>query len=362
MRVLIIGGTGFIGPHVVRWLVEQDAEVTVFHRGQSRAEPAPGVGEIPQWLAGSGRMSKLPPGVGEILGSRERLADFTEDFGKYKPDVVLDMFPMKEAHAWAVMSAFEGLARRVVAVSSCDVYHAFNRVRRIEPGPPDPVPLTEDSPLREKLYPYRHTAHGLGDPLYDYEKILVERVVLGNPQLPGTILRLPAVYGPGDPLHRTFAYLKRMDDGRHAILLQEGEAQWRFCRGYVEDVALAIAQAVLNSRAAGRVYNVAEPEALTQAEWVHAIGEGVGWQGQVVVLSRDRLPQHLAKTDDFKQHLVVDSGRIRAELGYREAVTREEALRRTVAWERAHPPGEIDPAKFDYPAEDAAIAGWAEGR
>lgn len=357
MRVLIIGGTGFIGPHVVRWLVEYDAEVTVFHRGQTRAEPSSAMAEIPQWLARSGMTGELPSGVGEILGSRECLADFTEDFRRLKPDAVLDMFPMKEADARAVVGTFDGLARRVVAVSSIDVYRAFNRLRRIEPGPPDPVPLTEDTPLREKLYPYRHTAQGPGDPLYEYEKILVERVVLGNPKLPGTVLRLPAVYGPGDPLHRTFAYLKRMDDGRQTILLQEDEALWRFCRGYVEDVALAIALAVLNPQAAGRVYNVAEPEALTQAEWVWAIGKVAGWQGRVVALPRDALPQYLVKDEDFKQHWVANSDRIRGELGYRETLTPEEALRRTVAWERVHPPGEVDPAKFDYAREDIAIAG-----
>ncbi len=358
-RVLIIGGTGFIGPHVVRRLIEHGAKVTVFHRGQTRAKPAPEVEEIPQWLARSGKSGELPIGVGEVLGSREHLGDFTDGFKKLAPDAVLDMFPMRETDARAVMGAFEGLARRVVAISSCDVYRAFNRVRRIEPGPPDPVPISEDAPLREMLYPYRHTAQGPSDPLYDYEKILVERVVQGNPELPGTALRLPAVYGPGDPLHRTFAYLKRMDDGRQIILLQEDEALWRFCRGYVEDVALAIALAVLNSQAAGRVYNVAEPETLTQTEWVRAIGEAVGWQGRVVALPRDRLPQHLIKDEDFTHRLMVDSSRIRAELGYREILTREEGLRHTVAWERTHPPEEIDPAKFDYAAEDAAIAGWA---
>ncbi len=166
---------------------------------------------------------------------------------------------------------------------------------------------------------------------------------------------------PGDPLHRIFAYLKRMDDGRQVILLQEDEAQWRFCRCYVEDVARAIALAVLNPKAAGRVYNVAEPEALTQAEWVSAIGKAVGWKGRVAALPRDRLPDHLVKGEDFEHHVVVDSGRIRAELAYRENLTREEALRRTVAWERTHPLGEIDPAKFDYAAEDAAIAGWPTG-
>ena len=35
-----------------------------------------------------------------------------------------------------------------------------------------------------------------------YDKIPVERAVLGNPALPGIVLRLPMVYGPGDRLHR----------------------------------------------------------------------------------------------------------------------------------------------------------------
>ncbi len=356
MRVLIIGGTGFIGPHVVQSLAERGAEVTVFHRGRIRAEPAPEAVEHPQWLAHSGRARELPVGVGEIFGSRERLADFRDTLRNLAPDVVLDMFPMREADARAVMSTFTGLARRVVAISSVDVYRAFNRVRRIEPGPADPVPLSETAPLREKLYPHRHAARGPGDSLYDYEKILVERLVLSDPKLPGTVLRLPAIYGPGDPRHRIFPYLKRMDDGRQTILLHEDEASWRFCRGYVEDVALAIVLAVLNAQATGRVYNVAEPETLTQAEWVQAIGAAVGWQGRVVALPRDRLPQHLANDEDFTQHLVVDSGRIRAELGYRETLALEEALRRTVAWQRINPPAEIDPGKFDYAAEDAAIA------
>lgn len=359
LRVLIIGGTGFIGPYVVRWLVEHSVEITVFHRGRTRVELTSQVREIPQWLARSGRTGELPSRVEEILGSREHLADSTGAFRKFKPDVVLDMFPMKKVDAQAVVSTFKGLAP-VVALSSMDVYRAFNRLRRIELGPPDRIPFTEDAPLREKLYPYRHTAQGPNDPLYEYEKIDVERVVLGDPDLPGTIMRLPAVYGPGDPLHRIFPYLKRMDDDRPAILLEEGEAHWRFIRGYVEDVALATALAVLNPKAAGRTYNVAEPEALTQAEWVRAIGEVVGWQGRVVLLPQDRLPQHLVKGEDFSQHLAADSGRIREELGYRETLSRIEALRRTVAWERAHPPAEINSTKFDYVAEDLALASLNE--
>jgi nucleoside-diphosphate-sugar epimerase len=41
-------------------------------------------------------------------------------------------------------------------------------------------------------------------------------------EFPVTILRLPALYGPGDKRHRLFPYLKRMDDVRPAILVERG--------------------------------------------------------------------------------------------------------------------------------------------
>jgi nucleoside-diphosphate-sugar epimerase len=237
-----------------------------------------------------------------------------------------------------------------VAISSQDVYRAYDRVTRRDPGPPDQVPLTEDAPLREKLYPYEREG------VEDYEKILVEKVVMGNPDLPGTVLRLPAVYGPGDYQHRSFEYVKRMEDGRPAILLGEGMASWRWTHGYVEDVALAIALAVSEGRAAGRVYNVGEPDPPSWAEWVGQIGRAAGWNGEVAVVPENLLPEHLDWGLDTEQHWVADTRRLRRELGYRETVPRDEALRRTVERERAHPPAKVDPTSFDYAAEDAALA------
>jgi hypothetical protein len=52
------------------------------------------------------------------------------------------------------------------------------------------------------------------------------------------------------------------------------------------------------------------------------------------------------------QDLVIDSSRIRAELDYREILAAHEALRQTVAWERANLPDH----SLDYAAEDAEIA------
>ena len=87
------------------------------------------------------------------------------------------------------------------------------------PGAIETTPLTESSALRERLYPYRgRRIPGVYDFNWDdYDKILVERAVLNNNDLPATVLRLPMVYGPGAReavKRRFFVYLKRMDDGR----------------------------------------------------------------------------------------------------------------------------------------------------
>src|SRR5262249_60182889 len=117
-------------------------------------------------------------------------------------------------------------------------------------APPDPGPLDEDAPLRDMRYPYR--GHGLSfEHADDYDKIPVEQVVMGQPDLAATVLRLPAVYGPGDKGHRLRPYVQRIADGRPAILLGDEQARWRWTRGYVENVAAAITLAITDRRAAG---------------------------------------------------------------------------------------------------------------
>jgi nucleoside-diphosphate-sugar epimerase len=340
MRVLIVGGTKFIGPHVVRRLVTLGHDVIVFHRGQTEAE--------------------LPSEVAHLHGERARLRDHRAEFERLAPEVVVDMVLFTEQDAHEVVDTFRGLAGRLVVLSSGDVYRAYGRIRRSEDAPLDPVPLSEDAPLRQRLFFARgESARSPDDPmrwLDDYEKILVESVVMSEPSLPGTVLRLPCVYGPLDAHHRLYSYLKRMDDKRPAILVEEAHAAWRWTRGYVEDVAHAIALAVAHNRAAGHVYNVGEAEALSEADWVRSIGSAAGWSGQVLSVPRERLPAAMREELDFSQHLVTDTTRIRAELGFAELVPRDEAMRRTIAWERAHPPDKIDPQQFDYAAEDAAVA------
>lgn len=341
MRILVIGGTRFIGPPTVRQLHAAGHEVLLFHRTPAQVE--------------------LPDEIEHVLGDRNAMSDVVrERLRAFAPDIVLDMIPITETDAQGVVDLFRGVARRIVAVSSSDVYRAYARVNGLEPGEPDPVPLDEDAPLREQLYPYRgDMLRADDDPrkvLDQYDKILVERVYLSVPDLPGTSLRLPMVYGPGDYQHRVFEYLKRMDDDRPAILLNEQMARWRWTRGYVENVAAAITLAVTDDRAAGRVYNVGDAPTLSTGEWIQALARAAGWHGRMVTAPDYQLPEHMKSQAGFEQDLVTDTTRIREELGYEELVSLEMALRRTVAWERSNPPEQYDDAQFDYAAEDAILA------
>jgi nucleoside-diphosphate-sugar epimerase len=307
--------------------------VAVFHRGNTQVD--------------------LP--ADHILGNRSDLATC-----RPRADVVIDLILSSGAQAEALMAAFRGLVRRVVVASSIDVYRACGVLHGSEEGPPEPVPLTEDSPLRTKLQAYPPAQVKMLQNVFgwvddNYDKIPVERAVLGDPELPGTVLRLPMIYGPGDRLCRFHPILKRIDDGRRAILFEEGCAAWRAPRGYVENVAAALALAAVSERAAGRGYNVAERPTFSELEWARRIAAAAGWDGEFAVLPKNRTPAHLLFPGNTAQHWDADSTRIREELGWREIVPLDRAIERTIAWARAHPPGEFNPHKFDYVAEDAAL-------
>lgn len=313
VNVLIVGGTGFIGPHVVRGLIDAGHNVALFHRGQT--------------------VAALPDSAIHIHGERQHLGDFVSEFQSFSPQVVLDMFANTEQDAHLAVQIFRGLAKRLVCVSSMDVYRAYGLFLRLETGTPDPQPFDEEAPLRGALYPYRSLSKESSDLLYNYDKILVEQVVMNEPYLPGTALRLPQVFGPNDRQHRLRAYLERMDN-KHDILLDEAKARWCWTRGYVEDVAFAIVLAITNKKAAGRVYNVGEQRARTESDWVKKIGQVAGWHGDVKTVPRATLPEHLIEPYDWRHGLAANTSRIREELGYDETISPEEALQRTIAWER----------------------------
>jgi nucleoside-diphosphate-sugar epimerase len=337
MRIVLLGGTNFIGPAVVRILHSQGHDVTVYHRGVHEPE--------------------LPSDVRHIHspGAEIPVLHFPPSLTEPAPDVVLHMFPVGEDDTLAAVNHFAGVAERIVGISSGDVYRAYGRLLGSEAGPPEPVPLAEDAPTRTVLFPYRQAAAGPADWTYHYEKLLVEQTLLSGP-IPATVLRLPAVYGPGDPYRRLRPYIKRILDGRPAILLERAQAAWRWTHGYVEDIAHGIVVALTDGRSVGKIYNLGESAVPTVAERVRRIGTLMGWTGTTMAVEKSRLPRHLLPPYESRQDLVMDTRKIRAELGFSEMTSVDDALGRTIAWEQDHPLPSQDPGPDNYATEDAVLS------
>jgi nucleoside-diphosphate-sugar epimerase len=331
----LIGGSGFIGPYVVAELARGGHELAIFHRGKVAVPPHR-----------------------SIIGDRNQLAASRDAIRDFAPDVVIDLILSSERQARELLDVVRGASPRVVALSSMDVYRACGVLHGFEPGGLEPLPLTETSPLRTRLqtYPPKQIAmlqqvFGWLDDAYD--KIPVERALLAERDVAPTMLRLPMVYGPGDSLRRLHPLVKRIDDGRRAIIVPA--PSWRATKGYVEDVAAAIALAATIPAAAGRVYNVGEAETLDELGWARLVADVAGWTGELVPMIDELVPAHLRVPGNTAQDWVADTSAIRRELGFEERVARSEAVRRTIAWERATPPGFV-PYRFDYAAEDAVLA------
>jgi nucleoside-diphosphate-sugar epimerase len=332
-RVLFLGGAA-----AVRALIADGHSVTVFHRGTTE--------------------NPLPGGVRHIHGDRAEIGKHADELRRAKADVVVDMRALKASDTEAVQDVFRRHAKRHVLISSIDVYQAWDAIRCRDERPvvsSADGSFDEDAPLRRRPFPYRERAKE-GDIYWDYDKIPCERKALEDRELPGTVLRLPMVYGPDDYQHRLYAVARRMADRRPFVILSRPEASAVLPRCFVDDVGRAIAMAATDHRAAGRPYNVVDDPSFVERDWVALVARVLRWEGRVVELPAEAMPAHMVDDEpmDWSVSIAVSASRIRSELGWTLRTAREEAIARTVAWELAHPPEKLPPR--DDEAEDRAIA------
>jgi len=281
-----------IGPRVVRRLHDSGWEVAVLHRGVHHATQPPGVTEFRSPAAA------IP------------VTTFPAETRAFASDVVLHMIAMGEADATAAMTWFAGHAGRIVVLSSGDVYRAYGRFIASEPGPPEPTPIKESAPVRDRLYPYRKSDTDPNALDYWYDKIIVERTVMAHAQLPATVLRLPKVYGPEEPANLVTVYGFRE------------QPNWRWTHGFIDNVAAAIALAVTDGRAAGHIFNVGEGETPTMAE-------------RLARLPQLDVPATPNEGKDFRHDIAYDTTKIRTLLGFKEPVDERDAMREiALSWSR----------------------------
>jgi nucleoside-diphosphate-sugar epimerase len=175
--------------------------------------------------------------------------------------------------------------------------------------------MHEGSPLRTNAFPYRKSGVDQDDWRYDHDKIPIERSLLAESTFQTTVLRLPAVYGPGDYQQRVWEHLRKMDAGRKAIVVSESLSNWRWSRGYVENVAAAVSHALSHQPAAVGVFNLSDPVTVSQRAWIERIAKVAAWEGNIAILPDDRLPVPLRLPYNFAQDWRIDASHFRKTTG-----------------------------------------------
>jgi len=320
VRVVVLGGTRFIGRAIVEELASSGHDVLIVHRGV--LEPAD------------------MPAVQHLHAERAALPARRSELAAFEPDAAIDCRALSKVDAQTAIDALPS-AIRMLVISSIDVYKAFAALN--DGRETDPVPIDEASPVRSERYPYRGKAPGMDD----YDKLDVEDVYL---PLGATSLRLPMVYGPHDYQLREEFILRRVRAGRNRIPF--GAGMWLACRAYVGDVARGARLALESSSTEGSALNLCEDRTFSMTMWSRMILESAGSNAELVKVADELLPDDLKPTGTMTQHIAASSRRARTLLGWTTSDPAE-TLRTTVRWHLDNPPAA---GNADFGADDLALA------
>lgn len=252
-KVLVIGGTLFIGKALVRRLLDAGDDVTILHRGRHN----PFEGET-QELHGDRNDG---PAVADLIRGKgfEVVYDNVYDWQRGTTAE-----PVEQA-----ARACDDQLTKYVFMSSVAAYGSGENVAEDAPlAPPD----FEDVYCRNKA---------------DTERMLFR--LHAESGFPSTTLRPPYIYGPENPFYREQFFFDRILAGRPIIVPGDGTREMQFV--LVDDLATAAIEAGRRDAAAGKAYNVAQERAITQNEFVAAAGEACGRKVETVHVEREKLTE-----------------------------------------------------------------------
>jgi nucleoside-diphosphate-sugar epimerase len=333
VKALIVGGTGPTGPFIIDGLMERGYDVAMLHRGMHEiAEISPEVEHlhVDPW-------------------DREAVAGALA--GR-----IFDLSLVTYGRLRAIAEILLGKTGRLISVGGFPCYRGYFEPERFTPVGM-PVPTDENGPMVEN-----EAEHSKGYRI----RVTEEKVLSAHPG--GTHFRYPYVYGPRQPVPREWCIVRRIMDDRRQIILPEGGLT--LCTfGYAGNIAHAVLLAVDQPEvSAGKIYNTGDEQVLSLRQVVECICAALDHEMEIV-----SMPWEVARPGwpmimhPLPTHRVLDIGKLKHELGYRDAFSPPEALAMTARWYVEHPPpagGETewilqDP--FEYDSEDRLIEIYKAG-
>jgi len=251
MKVLVIGGTLFIGKRLMRRLLEEGHEVSVLHRRSVHEYGAE---------------------VGNLVGDRNDSESVRRALSGQRFDWVFDNvydweFGTTAEQVEATARACGDGIQRYVFMSSCAVYG-------------EGLDLKEDS----SLVPDNCSE------IYAANKAASERALFRMHReegFPAVTLRPPFVYGPENPFYREQFFWDRMRDDREIIVPGDGERLMHFV--YVNDLAEACLLAATSAEAVGEAFNVGNRRPIGQLALVERLGAAAGIEPRTVLVPREEI-------------------------------------------------------------------------
>lgn len=261
MRVLIIGGTRFVG-YLLAWrLLAEGHQITLLNRGSA---PDP-FGER----------------VERILCDRTS-PDFEPAVRGREWDACVDLAGYEGVDAERLVQVLSGRLGHYVFISSGQVY-------LVREGATWPA---RESNYEGPLIPYPATPHDQEDWEYGVGKRNAEDVLVRawqDQRFPATRLRIPMVNGERDHYRRIESYLWRLLDGGPVLLPDGGQALCRHVYGL--EVVRAVSSILDSERTFGEAYNLCQEEQPTLAELVRMLAELLGARPELLSISSRRLAE-----------------------------------------------------------------------
>ena len=251
MKVLVIGGTLFIGRQLVTELLKAGHSVAILHRRSKH---------------------KLSKRVENLVADRNDPAAVRRVIGERRFEVIFDNVYDWERGTTAEQVEATALAmgnhlQRYVFMSSIAAYG-------------DGLNHYEGDPLAPDNHP---------EP-YVRNKATTERALLRLQRktgFPVVTLRPPFVYGPENPFYREAFFWDRMRARRPIIIPGDGTRLMQFI--HVKDLVRACMRAIEVDEARGDAFNVANPKPLTQVEFVRELARAAGKKPELIRVPRERI-------------------------------------------------------------------------
>ena len=300
MRVIVLGGTGWVGHHITRSFESAGHEVVICSRGEKRTYEA-----------------EIPEGVPRIRADKSNEADMARVFsGHY--DVVVDSVPTDASIELVVKYAKR--LKRYLHCSSTGGYAPLPAI----PG--------------DETMPYDHFMGGWK------QKAEVDSQVMDvfhRKGFPATVIRPPYITGPGLlPIDnfggRREDFITDILECKPLVLPNDGQALLQPI--HVRDLGHAFLLAALSPSAVGQIYNICLEKAVTIAQYLQITAAALDRELTIQYMPVDKMVEQYGDAVNerwlrfFATHMCYDIRKAREQIGFQPHCTTEQAIEETARW------------------------------